>query len=89
VILPECGGPNPPCTEQQLKNSESGGKDLGPTDPHRYQETSVPSAIPIINLLFGLDFPIPLPDKSNLEFRLEGGFYDAFFIGLSAGYVLK
>jgi hypothetical protein len=92
VIIPNvCGGPNPPCTEQQLKESESSGRarDNGPGDPHRFQETSVPSAIPIINLLFGLDFPIPLPDKSNLEFRLEGGFYDAFFVGLSAGYVLK
>ena len=91
VVIPGvCGGQYPPCDEQQIKASESsGGRDLGPINPHRYQETSVPSAIPIINLLFGLDFPIPLPDKSNLEFRLEGGFYDAFFIGLTAGYVLK
>jgi hypothetical protein len=82
-----CGGLNPPCDEQQLKESE--GIHNGPTDPHRFEENSVPSAIPIINLLFGLDFPVPLPDKSNLEFRLEAGFYDAFFVGLSAGYVLK
>ena len=59
-------------------------QDLGPYDAHLFQETSVPSALPIINLLFGLDFPIP--DAKGLEFRLEGGFYDAFFIGVSGGY---
>jgi hypothetical protein len=88
-VTQHCGGVNPPCTEQQLKATETGSDDLGPTDPHRFEETSVPGAIPIINLLFGLDFRIPLPDTSNIEFRLEGGFYDAFFVGLTAGYVLK
>jgi hypothetical protein len=88
VVAGVCGGANPPCTDAQLKNTE-GTPDLGPTGPHRFQETSIPSAIPIINLLFGLDFPVPLPDKSNLEFRLEGGFYDGFFVGLTAGYVIK
>jgi hypothetical protein len=84
VIIPNvCGGGNPPCTEVQL--SQSGvRKDNGPGDPHRFEETSVPSALPIINLLFGLDFPIP--DAKGLEFRLEGGFYDAFFVGVSGGY---
>jgi hypothetical protein len=89
VVIPNtCGGVNPPCTDAQLKGTE-GTPDLGPTSPHRFQETSIPSAIPIINLLFGLDFPVPLPDKSNLEFRLEGGFYDGFFVGVTAGYVIK
>jgi hypothetical protein len=78
----------PACTEADLTKSQ-GTSDNGPGDPHRFQETGVPSAIPIINLLVGLDFPVPLPDKSNLEFRLEGGFYDAFFVGLTMGYVLK
>ena len=73
-----------PCTEQDLQNS---GRypDTGPTGAHRFQETAVPSAIPIINLLFGLDFPVP--DAKGLEFRIEGGFYDAFFLGASAGYL--
>jgi hypothetical protein len=53
--------------------------------PHRFQETSVPGAVPIINILFGLDFPVP--DAKGLEFRIDAGFYDAFFIGGSAGYV--
>jgi hypothetical protein len=72
------------CNEAQLSKSE-GQEDQGPGNPHRFQETSIPGALPIINLLFGLDFPIP--DAKGLEFRVEGGFYDAFFIGGSAGYV--
>jgi hypothetical protein len=79
----QCGGPGQAaCTEANL--SGSSGQDNGPFDPHRFQETSVPGAVPIINLLFGLDFPIP--DAKGLEFRVEGGFYDAFFIGGTAGY---
>jgi hypothetical protein len=84
IVANVCGGPNRPCTEADLKSTE-GTRDNGPGDPHRFQETSVPSAIPIINLLFGLDFPIP--DAKGLEFRIEGGFYDAFFLGGTMGYV--
>ena len=75
---------NAKCNEAALAATE-GTKDNGPGDAHRFQETSIPGAIPIINLLFGLDFPIP--DAKGLEFRLEGGFYDAFFIGATGGYV--
>jgi len=74
---------NAKCNEAALAAGQ--GRDGGPTDPHRFQETSIPGAIPIINLLFGLDFPIP--DAKGLEFRVEGGFYDAFFVGGTAGYV--
>jgi hypothetical protein len=28
----------------------------------------------------------PLPNGQALEFRLEGGFFDAFFIGTTIGY---
>ncbi len=76
-------GTDAKCNETLLSQSATRG-DLGPYDAHLFQETSVPSALPIINLLFGLDFPIP--DAKGLEFRLEGGFYDAFFIGVSGGY---
>lgn len=80
-----CGGAGrPPCTEGNLQSSQ-GTPDLGPGEPHRFQETSVPGAVPILNLLFGLDFPVP--DAKGLEFRVEAGFYDAFFVGGSAGYV--
>jgi len=72
------------CTPGSLEATQ-GQRDNGPGDPHRFEETSVPGAIPIINLLFGLDFPIP--DAKGLEFRLEGGFFDAFFLGGAAGYV--
>ncbi len=81
--LPLCDK-NAKCNEIGLAGTE-GRPDNGPGDPHRFQETSVPGAIPIINLLFGVDFPIP--DAKGLEFRLEGGFFDAFFIGGAAGYV--
>jgi hypothetical protein len=73
-----------PCTETDLSHSER-SPDTGPTGAHRFQETAVPSAIPIVNLLFGLDFPVP--DAKGLEFRIEGGFYDAFFVGAGAGYL--
>ena len=72
------------CNETALAGTAT-GQDFGPGDPHRFQETSIPGAIPIINLLFGLDFPVP--DAQGLEFRIEGGFYDAFFLGGTAGYV--
>ena len=75
---------NAKCNEAALVATE-GSPDNGPGQPHRFQETSIPGAIPIINLLFGLDFPIP--DAKGLEFRVEGGFYDAFFLGGTAGYV--
>ena len=72
------------CTEKELNDSQ-GTPDLGPENPHRFRESSIPGAIPIIHLLFGLDFPIP--DAKGLEFKLEGGFYDALFLGGAAGYV--
>jgi hypothetical protein len=75
---------NAKCNEAALVGTQ-GVPDQGPGAPHRFQETSIPGAIPIINLLFGLDFPIP--DAKGLELRIEGGFYDAFFLGGTAGYV--
>jgi hypothetical protein len=72
------------CNEALLAGTQ-GTIDKGPIDPHRFTENNIPGAVPIINLLFGLDFPIP--DAKGLEFRLEGGFYDAFFLGGTAGYV--
>jgi hypothetical protein len=72
------------CTEAQLAASQ-GRVDNGPQDPHRFKDTNVPSAIPILNLVTGFDFHIP--QAKGLELRLEGGFYDAFFLGFAAGYV--
>lgn len=79
---------NGTCDETRLAATQASGvPDGGPTNPRRFQENSVPSALPIINLLFGLDFPIP--QAQGLEFRVEGGFYDAFFVGASAGYAFR
>jgi hypothetical protein len=74
------------CTEPQLKATE-GNVDGGPDFPSRFPEQNVPSALPVVNLSFGLDFH--LPDVPGLEARLEGGFYDAFFVGLGFGYIFK
>jgi hypothetical protein len=77
-ICPEAG-----CTETMLKNSE--GRDLGPDSPARYKDPDVPSAVPILNVLLGFDFRFP--ELKGFEARLEGGFYDAFFVGMGFGYV--
>lgn len=79
--LPGCTADG--CTEKALKDSE-GRPDNGPGDPHRFIEDDVPGAIPIVNMMLGFDFRIP--DVQGLEFRLEGGFFNAFVLGLGAAY---
>jgi hypothetical protein len=71
-----------PCTEQQLQAAGSGPDD--PANPHRFADSNVPPAIPIINLVLGVDFR--LPNVRGWEAKIEGGFYDAFFLGLGVGY---
>jgi len=44
----------------------------------------VPSAVPILNAVLGVDFRVPT--LRGWEARLEGGFYDAFFLGGGVGY---
>ena len=72
------------CTEGELAGTEANGQKGTASDPHRYRETSVPGAILIVNLLAGFDFRIP--SVKGLELRLEGGFYDALFLGGAAAY---
>jgi hypothetical protein len=72
------------CSEEALRASE-GQVDTGPDNPHRFEEDNVPGALPIINLALGLDWR--MPEWKGFEARLEGGFYDAFFLGLAVGYV--
>ena len=81
-----CTSPNGGCTEAELKSTESGqlGTD-SPTNPRRFREGSVPGAIPILNLIFGLDFRIP--QAPGLEFRIDAGFFDALFLGGGVGYL--
>jgi hypothetical protein len=55
-----------------------------PTDPHRFSDPNVPPALPIVNLLVGVDFR--LPQVRGWEARIEGGFYNAFFLGGAVGY---
>jgi hypothetical protein len=77
---------NANCNETLLNQSE-GVPDTGPYGAHRFEETSVPGALPIINLLVGIDGRIPIPKYHQaVEIRLEGGFFDAFFIGMVVGY---
>jgi hypothetical protein len=72
------------CTEADHIRQQ-GPVDNGPGDPHRFKDTNVPGAIPILNLVTGLDFHIP--QAKGLELRVEAGFYDAFFLGMAAGYL--
>jgi hypothetical protein len=72
------------CTEAELAATQ-GTTDNGPGDPHRFKERSVPGAIPVLNLLVGFDFRIP--QAPGLEFRLEGGFFNAFFLGGGVAYI--
>jgi hypothetical protein len=74
------------CNETLLSQSETHPPDQGPYQSSRFQETGVPPVIPIVNLMAGLDFPIP--DANGLEFRLEFGLFDflGIFAGATAGY---
>ena len=78
--------PCPPsgCNEAMLKATE-GGVDGGPTMPARFQDNNVPGAIPILNMALGVD--LQLPELPGFEAKLEGGFYNAFFVGLGFAYI--
>jgi hypothetical protein len=74
------------CTEAQLASTERAGAGVdGPDSPSRFSEPAVPSVLPIVNLSLGLDFR--LPSVPGVEARVEGGFYDAFFLGLGVNYI--
>ena len=55
-----------------------------PTDPHRFADPNVPPVLPILNMVIGIDFR--LPQLRGWEAKIEGGFYDAFFLGGGVGY---
>jgi hypothetical protein len=50
----------------------------------RFADSNVPSVVPIVNVVLGVDFR--LPNVKGWEAKIEGGFYDAFFAGLGVGY---
>jgi hypothetical protein len=72
------------CTEAQLAATE-GNVDGGPGDASRFAEPNVPGALPLINLSLGVD--LRHPAIPGLEARLEGGFYNALFLGLAFNYI--
>jgi len=73
------------CTEDQLKAIDGPTPVVDdPSQPVRFEEKSVPPVLPIINLLFGFNFHFP--QVKGLELRLEGGFYNALFVGLGGSY---
>jgi hypothetical protein len=55
-----------------------------PANPHRFVDPNVPPVLPIVNVLVGVDFR--LPHVRGWEAKIEGGFYDAFFLGGGVGY---
>ena len=55
-----------------------------PTNPHRFADPNVPPVLPIVNLVVGVDFR--LPQVRGWEGKIEGGFYNAFFLGGGVGY---
>jgi hypothetical protein len=69
------------CNEQQLANtSRAGGERVdSAATPSRFVDQNIPAAVPIVNIVLGIDFR--LPQVPNLEAKIEGGFYDAFFLG--------
>jgi hypothetical protein len=71
------------CSDAQLAATQGSGVD-DPADPHRFADPNVPPILPIVNVLVGVDFR--LPRVRGWEAKLEGGFYDAFFLGGGVGY---
>ena len=52
--------------------------------PHQFADANKPPVLPIINLVVGFDFR--LPQVRGWEAKIEGGFYNAFFLGGGVGY---
>ncbi|HEX4406108.1 MAG TPA: hypothetical protein VH560_14825 [Polyangia bacterium] len=74
------------CSDNDLKSLNPGGSaatDSAAT-PHRFVDGDLPPALPIVNVLVGMDFR--LPHVRGWEAKIEGGFYDAFFLGGGVGY---
>jgi len=72
------------CSEAMLRETE-GNVDGGPTQPARFKDDNVPGAVPILHVNLGVD--VRIPELRGFEGRLEGGFYNAFFLGLSFAYL--
>lgn len=76
-------GPNG-CSEQDLQGTMNNVGMDDPANPRRFADSNVPPVLPIVNVLAGIDFR--LPHVRGWEAKLEGGFYNAFFLGGAVGY---
>ncbi|HVY37081.1 MAG TPA: hypothetical protein VHM31_04080 [Polyangia bacterium] len=72
---------NGQCTAENAANTSVCAP--GPND-QPFTSGSVPPAVPILNVDLGVNFRIPR--AKGLEVRLDGGFYDAFFLGGAIAY---
>jgi hypothetical protein len=74
------------CTDASLAVLGPGGNANtdSPGTPHRFADGNVPPALPIVNVIVGVDFRVPR--IRGWEAKIEGGFYDAFFLGGGVGY---
>lgn len=70
------------CNEQQLQGLGPGPDNFD--DPHRFKDGNVPPVVPIVDVVVGVDFRIP--NVRGWEAKIEGGFYDAFFLGGGVAY---
>jgi hypothetical protein len=52
--------------------------------PHQFVDGNKPSVLPILNMVIGINFR--LPQVRGWEAKLEGGFYNAFFLGGGVAY---
>jgi hypothetical protein len=52
--------------------------------PHQFVDSNKPPVLPVVNIVVGFDFR--LPQVRGWEGRLEGGFYNAFFLGTAVAY---
>jgi hypothetical protein len=55
-----------------------------PASPHRFADPDVPPVLPIVNAVVGINFR--LPQVRGWEAKIDGGFYNAFFLGGGVGY---
>ena len=55
-----------------------------PDHPSRFTDPHVPGIIPIVNAVVGVDFRVP--SLRGWEAKVEGGFYDAIFVGGGVAY---
>lgn len=72
------------CPDKPLADSMGAPGTDDPATPHRFADPNVPSVIPIINAVIGIDFRVP--SLRGWEAKIEGGFFDALFVGGGIGY---